>query len=57
VVEGALEVVEDALHNSDMGLLRVIHVKAHLLDHVDVRRCEGEVLESPGTPTKGEQGQ
>jgi hypothetical protein len=46
VVEGALEVAEDALHNIEMGLTGVMHVEAHLLDCVgDVRSSEGEVLE------------
>jgi hypothetical protein len=48
VVEGALEVAEDALHNIKMGLMRIMHVETHPLDHVvDVRPSEGEVLESP----------
>jgi hypothetical protein len=34
VVEGALEVADDPLHSREMGLLRVVHVKAHLLDRV-----------------------
>jgi hypothetical protein len=47
VVEGALEVPEVALCGHEMGLTRVVHVEAHLLDHVgDVRPSEGEVLES-----------
>jgi hypothetical protein len=47
VVEGALEVVEDALHNREMGFTGVGHVEAHLLDRVgDDRPGEGEVLES-----------
>jgi hypothetical protein len=48
VVEGALDVVEGALHNTKMRLTGVVHVKAHLLDHVgNVKSGEGEVLESP----------
>jgi hypothetical protein len=48
VVEGALEVAEDPLHNHEMGLSRVIHVEAHLLDCVgDVEPGEGEVLREP----------
>jgi hypothetical protein len=48
VVEGTLEVPEDALHNREMRLTRVVHVEAHLLDRVgNVRSGEGEVLESP----------
>jgi hypothetical protein len=54
VVEGALEVLEDGLHYREMRLTRVVHVEAHLLDHVgDVRPDEGEVLESPGQATVG----
>jgi hypothetical protein len=34
MVKGALEVAEDALHSSEMGLTRVMHVKTHLLDCV-----------------------
>jgi hypothetical protein len=48
MVEGAIEVVEDALRNREIGLTGVMHVEAHLLDHVgDVKPGEGEVLESP----------
>jgi hypothetical protein len=48
IVKSALEVVEDPLCNHEMGLLRVVHVEAHLLDRVgDVEPGEGEVLESP----------
>jgi hypothetical protein len=48
VVEGALEVPKDALHDREMGLMRVVHVEAHLLDCVgNVEPGEGEVLESP----------
>jgi hypothetical protein len=47
MVEGALEVVEDALHSREMELTRVMHVEPHLLDRIDVRPGEGEVLESP----------
>jgi hypothetical protein len=34
VVEGALEVPKDALHSREMGLTRVMHVEAHLLDRI-----------------------
>jgi hypothetical protein len=34
VVEGALEVLKDALHGREMGLMGVVHVEAHLLDRV-----------------------
>jgi hypothetical protein len=45
VVEGAIEVAEDALYNRDMGLTGVVHVEAHLLDRIgDVKPDEGEVL-------------
>jgi hypothetical protein len=47
VVKDALEVVEDALHNSEMGLVRILHVETHLLDRVDVRFGKDEVLDSP----------
>jgi hypothetical protein len=48
VVECALEVAEDALRSSEMGLMRVIHVKEHLLHYVGfVRLAKGEVLEGP----------
>jgi hypothetical protein len=54
IVEGALEVAEDPLHNREMGLLRVMHIEAHLLDHVgDVGSSEGEVLEGPDQATIG----
>jgi hypothetical protein len=47
MVKGALEVAEDALASREMGLTRVVHVEAHLLDCVDnVRLGEGMVLES-----------
>jgi hypothetical protein len=40
-----MDVAEGALHNNEMGLTGVMHVKAHLLDHIrDVRPGEGEVL-------------
>jgi hypothetical protein len=43
-----LEVPKDALHDREMGLMRVVHVEAHLLDHVvNVGLGEGEVLKSP----------
>jgi hypothetical protein len=54
MLEGALEVAEDALHNNEVGLTGVVHVKAHLLDHVgDVEPGEGEVLESPSQAMVG----
>jgi hypothetical protein len=45
VVEGALEVAEDALRSCEMGLTRVVHVEPHLLDHIDVRPGEGDAGE------------
>jgi hypothetical protein len=48
VVEGALEVPKDALHDREMGLTGVVHVEAHLLDRIgNVGPGEGEVLERP----------
>jgi hypothetical protein len=47
VVEGALQVLKDVLRGREMGLTRVVHVEAHLLDCVgNVEPSEGEVLES-----------
>jgi hypothetical protein len=47
LVEGALEVPKDALRGRDMGLTRLVHVEAHLLDRVgNVRPGECDVLES-----------
>jgi hypothetical protein len=52
IVEGALEVAENPLCSREMGLPRVVHVEAHLLDRIgDIRPGEGEVLESPGYAT------
>jgi hypothetical protein len=54
VVEGVLEVAEDMLRSHEMGLLRVVHVEAHLLDRVgDVGFGEGEVLESSSQAAVG----
>jgi hypothetical protein len=48
MVEGALEVAEDLLRSRKMRLPRIIHVEAHLLNHIgDVRPGEGEILKSP----------
>jgi hypothetical protein len=42
-IEGALNVANDALCGREMGLTRVVHVSAHLLDRVgNVRPSEGE---------------
>jgi hypothetical protein len=47
MVEGALEVPEDAFHGCEMGLMGVMYVETHLLDCVgDVRPGECEVLKS-----------
>jgi hypothetical protein len=54
VVEGALEVAEDPLRSPEMGLSWVVHVEAHLLDHVgDIGPGEGEVLRIPGQVAVG----
>jgi hypothetical protein len=54
MVEGVLEVPDDALHNHKMGLTGVMHVKAHLLDHIgNVRHSEDEVLKSPDQTAVG----
>jgi hypothetical protein len=53
MVEGALEVVVDALRSYEMGLIGVVYVEAHVLDCVDVRPGEGEVLESLGQAAIG----
>jgi hypothetical protein len=54
MVESALEVAEDVLYSSEMGLMRVVHVKTHLLDCIgDVRPGEGEVLEALDPATVG----
>jgi hypothetical protein len=48
MVDGALEVPKDALHGREMGLTGVVHVEAHLLDHIgNVGLDKGEVLECP----------
>jgi hypothetical protein len=54
VVEGALEVPKDTLRIREMGLTRLVHVEAHLLDRVgNVGPSEGEVLESPSQVAVG----
>jgi hypothetical protein len=54
VVEGALEVLKDALHGREIGLMRVVHVEAHMLDRVgNVGPGEGEVLKSPSQVAVG----
>jgi hypothetical protein len=53
-VEGALEVPKDALHCCEMGLTRVVHVEAQLLDRVgNIGPGKGEVLESPSQAVVG----
>jgi hypothetical protein len=52
VVDGALEVLKDALHDCEMGLTGVVHVEAHLLD-CNVGSGEGEVLKSPSQTVVG----
>jgi hypothetical protein len=48
IAEGALEVSKDVLRGYEMGLSRVVHVEAHMLDRIsNVGPREGEVLESP----------
>jgi hypothetical protein len=56
VVKGALEVVEDALYSSEIGLMRILHVETHLLDCLDVRPGEGVILESLGQASVGSRG-
>jgi hypothetical protein len=47
IVWRPLKIVQDALHDRQMGLLRVVHVQIDLLHSVgDVRPCECQVLES-----------
>jgi hypothetical protein len=54
MVKGALKVSNDALHGREMGLTRVVHVEAHMLDRVgNVRSGEGEVLENPSQVVVG----
>jgi hypothetical protein len=54
MVNGALEVPKDALRGREMGLTRVVHVEAHLLDRVgNVGPSECEVLESPNQTAVG----
>jgi hypothetical protein len=56
IVEGAREVPKDALHGREMGLTRVAHVEAHLLDCVgNLRSSDGEVLESASQAALGSQ--
>jgi hypothetical protein len=54
MVEGVLEVPKDALRGCEMGLMRAVHVEAHLLYRVgNDGPSEGEVLESPSQAAVG----
>jgi hypothetical protein len=54
MVDGALKVPKDALHSREMGLTGVVHVEAHLLDHIgNVGLDKGEVLECPSQAAVG----
>jgi hypothetical protein len=46
-VQGPLNIAQDALHGSEMWLLRVMHMKTYLLDCIsNVRTGESEILQS-----------
>jgi hypothetical protein len=50
MVEGALEVPKDVLCGREMGLTGVMHVEAHLLDHIgNVRPGEVRYWRTPGS--------
>jgi hypothetical protein len=55
VAHSASEVAEKVLEGSEVGLPRIMHMKAQLLNRIsDVRSSEGEVLESTSkTPVCG----
>jgi hypothetical protein len=55
VAHRASEVAEEALEGSEVGLPRIMHMEAQLLNRIrDVRASEGEVLESTSkTPVRG----
>jgi hypothetical protein len=55
VAHSASEVAEEALEGSEVGLHRIMHMKAQLLNCIsDVRSSEGEVLQSTSkTPVRG----
>jgi hypothetical protein len=49
-------VPKDTLHCREMGLMRVVHVEAQLLNHVgNIGPGEGEILESPSQAAVGSQ--
>jgi hypothetical protein len=49
-----MEVAQDPLESGEMGLLRLVHMQAHLLDGIGgVRSAEGEVLERAGQAPVG----
>jgi hypothetical protein len=54
IVHSAAEVAEEALEGSEVGLPRIMHMKAQLLNCIsDVRSSEGEVLQSTSkTPVR-----
>jgi hypothetical protein len=48
-VQGASQIVYDALHRGEVRLPRIMHMKANLLDGIgDVGAGERQVLEGPG---------
>jgi hypothetical protein len=55
IAHRAAEVAEETLEGSEVGLSRIMHMKAQLLNRIsDVRSSEGEVLKSTSkTPVRG----
>jgi hypothetical protein len=52
-VQEASQIAQHSLHHNEVRLLRIIHMKANLLDDVgDVRAGERQVLEGPGEAPK-----
>jgi hypothetical protein len=52
IAHSAAEVAEETLEDSKVGLPRIMHMKAQLLNRIsDVRSSEGEVLESTSKTT------
>jgi hypothetical protein len=53
-VGSALHIAKDAFDELEMGVARVMHKEAHLLDCIrEVRASEGEILEGTGeTPVE-----